>query len=411
MKISVDWLANGRNADRDQAATVCHLRIDVDGTNVTEMRREGIMVIRQAVTVPAIVLAEGLAYRWWTVLYGRGRTTRFRSFREGFALPDIRITPDGQSIAINAEPYTYRNPGVSFLNGASEHVTEAALKKELTRLINDVLKRLRTAVSNSALAEQWDRIRHSEADEQEKAFCVAAGALGVDPYAGDPRTQHLIERSAGIFGDQEELAEFLAGEDLLAGEKALDWFESAEHSLNGYAVLPRLAELGGLATQRPPRPWDLGYEAARELRVKLALRPDDRIPNVRGLGSVLGNDRFRTAENVAPNLRAVVSERMDEPAVILGGRGEASALFTMARALGDVVCFGAKSTAPIMSIDGSYRQAANRACAAEFLAPIAAIKQMKRDGWTEEEIAPEFGVSDEVIRLQLHNEASRAAAH
>jgi Zn-dependent peptidase ImmA (M78 family) len=49
------------------------------------------------------------------------------------------------------------------------------------------------------------------------------------------------------------------------------------------------------------------------------------------------------------------------------------------------------------------RQAAGRAFAAEFLAPIVEVMSMREDGKDLEAIADDFGVSTEVILRQLEN--------
>src|SRR5262245_2601922 len=110
MRISADFLRRGSNATPEEAATVARLRILVGGKNAADARVRGRGSVDHIV-VPAYPLAEGLAYKWWTLAYGRGRTTNLRSMRAGFALPDILITGIGNGLVdVRCAPYVYRNP-------------------------------------------------------------------------------------------------------------------------------------------------------------------------------------------------------------------------------------------------------------------------------------------------------------
>ncbi len=71
-------------------------------------------------------------------------------------------------------------------------------------------------------------------------------------------------------------------------------------------------------------------------------------------------------------------------------------LFAMARAVGDA--------APVKDLHNTVRQAAGRAFAAEFLAPIDEIRSMRDDKHDLVTIANEFSVSTAVIERQLETE-------
>jgi Zn-dependent peptidase ImmA (M78 family) len=57
----------------------------------------------------------------------------------------------------------------------------------------------------------------------------------------------------------------------------------------------------------------------------------------------------------------------------------------------------------VNELHDAYRQAAGRAFAAEFLAPIEEILSMRRDGRDIQTIADEFSTSTAVIDRQLEN--------
>jgi hypothetical protein len=116
MGFSVEFLGRGRNAAPEEAATVARLRIFVGSRNATDLRFPGKRSIVDHVIVSVYPLAESLAYRWWTLIYGRGRTTRLRTMRAGFALPDISITGPGDGfIEVKCEPFIYEIRRLSLL--------------------------------------------------------------------------------------------------------------------------------------------------------------------------------------------------------------------------------------------------------------------------------------------------------
>jgi hypothetical protein len=88
-----------------------------------------------------------------------------------------------------------------------------------------------------------------------------------------------------------------------------------------------------------------------------------------------------------------------------GDSAEAQAqhLFAMARTLGDSACFPDYRLAPINGLHNAYRQAAGRAFAAEFLAPVDEIRSMLGDQHDLITIADTFAVSINVIELQIEN--------
>jgi hypothetical protein len=115
--------------------------------------------------------------------------------------------------------------------------------------------------------------------------------------------------------------------------------------------------------------------------------------------------------NLAPRvdgIRALRSKRPDGLQIHLRNHGDpaeaqAQHLFAMARALGDAACFPDYRLAPINDLHNARRQAAGRAFAAEFLAPLDEIRSMLRDQHDLITIADAFAVSTNVIELQIEN--------
>ena len=77
--------------------------------------------------------------------------------------------------------------------------------------------------------------------------------------------------------------------------------------------------------------------------------------------------------------------------------------FNLARAIGDAVCFLEDGPSVINRLHGAERQAAGRAFAAEFLAPVEAVWGMHEEGYDVGEIAGRFVVDTRVIQHQVEN--------
>src|SRR5436309_1103723 len=72
-----------------------------------------------------------------------------------------------------------------------------------------------------------------------RGLCLAAGALGLDPYSLDDKDARLIEQSATIFKG-EQLREFLSAIQVSSAETALGWIEREEDRLGSRIALPNL---------------------------------------------------------------------------------------------------------------------------------------------------------------------------
>jgi Zn-dependent peptidase ImmA (M78 family) len=87
-----------------------------------------------------------------------------------------------------------------------------------------------------------------------------------------------------------------------------------------------------------------------------------------------------------------------------------SEIFAFTRAIGDAVCFPGTRRAVVNDLHNADRQAAARAFAAEFLAPIDEVLSMWGDGADIATIADELNVSTEVVQRQLENQDRIKAA-
>ncbi len=358
--------------------------------------------------MPAYPIAEGLAKRWWSIIGGRSGSVPLRSFRQGFAVPDIWFNFDGRNIEISVEPFTYDNPPVAFFERAKELVTVSSFEEEAGKFIADVLLQLsREGMSETPLAQRWSDIRKSSQDQDERAFCEAAGALGIDPYTCGESEAQVIERAGRLFAGG-ALQEFLCAQTPGRAETAIKWLAAAESAVGDHGRLPALAGWGSevrtyLADQLSGTAWQQGYAAAQATRQVLQIDTSRVFDNLSSLAAICGNPTFAHARGYVNGLRA--SLRFDGAtagAIISESRFQGPSIFALARAIGDFIVFGDRGRSPITDSQ-SYRQAVGRAFAAEFLAPAEVIARLSKDGLSVEEIAHARGVSEESIMRQIQN--------
>ncbi len=411
MRFSVDWLDDARNAALEERTTVADFRLLLSNQNACLHIEDG--VVSDAVTISLYPLAEGLAHDWWMIFGGRDREVSLLRRRSGYATPEVVMKFDGAVFEARAEQRVYDNPAVRFWTVPAEIMDRASAEAELDRFVGEVGARLEGDGQRDTSAQlRWRRVRASRDDPDEAAFCEAAGALGEDPYAIDRRAAASIE-AAGERFTGEPLTEFLAGSAEIDQSRLLDWVDAAGHRRPNASLVAELRPLGREAAVRAVQPidgpepgWALGYRRARALRRILDLNLGDRFGTFRPLAERLGARSFEVMREVE-GLQALRTDGRDGVHIHLRSLGGSARspnyLFAFSRAVGDAMCFPEPGNAAINELRSAHRQAAGRAFAAEFLAPIDEIRSMRRDGRDTLSIAGDLGVSAAVIEHQEEN--------
>ena len=415
VRFSTEWIDEAPNASAEERATLCRLRLFAADENACVFVNPASSKVFDHVTVPAVHLAEGLATDWWSIFGGRDREHSIRRYRTGFALPDVRFAFDGSTFEVRGDQFSYDNPkNVRFWRIGNEAVSREVAETTLAAFIENAVERLVGAgVSNSEAGLRWSRVSASLADPDERAFCEAAGALDADPYAISEVDERFIEQAAGLFSG-EALIEFLAGAGDARRADLLGWVQSARTRAGEQSCLPELHAAAkridaGSLRGSGERSWATGYRAARALRDAMDIPPHERLTSLAGIAGRMGCPTFAPTPGVA-GIAALVT-RDDEDVRIhvrrrdVGNGDWASQAerFAFARAIGDVVCFRDTQYSVVNGLRSAERQAAGRAFAAEFLAPIDGILDMMNGGCDDDEISGAFHVSPQVIAHQLEN--------
>ena len=426
MRFSVEWLDGAPNACAEERATLCRLRIFVGDENACVFYDPETGETYEHLTVPAVHIAEGIATDWWSIFGGRDLEHSLLLYRNGFALPNVLFKFDGAAFEVAGAQLVYDNPKLRFWQTGTEALSRDVAESVLSEFVDLVVAKLTGEdVVDSEVAICWSRVSRSRDDPEERAFCEAAGAMCVDPYEITDSDASLIE-SAGEWFSDGALIEFLAGIDKRnhAGPQ-----RSRQHDSPGAVILEsiraaearpsdqsRLPELHGLArqiahvTKRAPgeRAWAPSYRAARAFRGAIGTPCDEAPASTRALAEKLGAKRFAPTSGLS-GVAAVVSRDNDDVRIHLRERsgyqwGRWAVNFAFARALGDAVCFPDARRSVVNALHGAERQAAGRAFAAELLAPVGKVLDMRDDGLDIDEISESLNVSSQVIDHQIRNQ-------
>lgn len=415
MRFSLDWHDDAPNASAEERAAVADLKVLLNEVNVcehfSEMASGELQPVDEA-TVSVYPIAEALAFEWWR-LFGR-RDDEFRLFKHrcGYALPDLRLNYDGERVAVTCRAREYANPPILFYRSARQLLLKDVAESNIGGLIDQVIDRLQaSSVSQSALALRWERVRASIGNADERAFCEAAGAMGLDPYRLSDQAADFIEQ-AGTLLEGEALLEFLSGLPVAGAApnrlaELLNWMEDCESRPRYKSRLPLVEDLRRSLSRQNERtghepPWATGYRCARWARSALDAGPGERFRSVGTLARRLDAPNFCSAAPIS-GVRALVQFDQDDVRVHLTRHRPESALFAFGRAVGDAIGNPPVARSVVNDLHDASRQAVGRAFAAEFLAPVDEILSMRADGKDAASIAGEFGVSEEVVERQLQN--------
>jgi hypothetical protein len=389
------WL-EGVLEDDDEARTFARVLVSVGDTLLTRNLSARGGGDSDAVNVPLTPLAQFLAERWWTLLYEPFRSGAGAPFRarhrldvpmHGYVFPKVALCSGGHDTLLTAwrqdpEP----NARIEFLAPAPngpEILARDQVEDVLIDIVETVLDRLRPNGSAYAnLASAWDRVRASIGDQDELAYCMAAGRLGVDPY--DPSSPDLTEftsqLSESVFEDISDAAfvEELFETSKWISDSRARWKAAPTIDVSAFGQLP--------ADQLTLLPWEIGERAAQSLRDNVGFgrdRPKRDLEQLFGGILLAGSASFRQSP---PAIKALIT-REDKLAkvatVARSAREQRFKACTAAYIAWAAIPGEDRAATPAFT----RRQQAARAFAAELLAPRYYLQgRAPRHGFTPDQI-------------------------
>ena len=387
--------------------------------------------LRHGPYVSGYPLAQWLVWNWWRLRWEIGRAPDTDSRRrwdfahgmatvgEGYSWPNITIFSDGVQSFLESQPS--RNPRAVLFRyfGAArrEAVRVAALETAIDGFVRNVLDRLDDRnIRDTNLHRLWNDLKTEREDPEIARLRRLEAQLGYDPDEVDEIRLRAHLRDAATLGEAAvgEMAGDAALDGPLRGRmpSARDVSEVARRS--GFDANPgEVADLADAAVLPPPgevQAWRVGEAAARALRDRMDL--DGQPVSNPGLSGLAGT----TADAISDTLKrsdgvSFVLHRQDGRArVALRSNWETGRRFELARLIGDRVLSRRMNYAGERLFPAtrtySYRQKAQRAFAAEFLSPFAAVDEMLNGDYSEDmqnDAADRFNVSPMTIRTQLVN--------
>ncbi|MGH3772699.1 MAG: ImmA/IrrE family metallo-endopeptidase [Pseudonocardiaceae bacterium] len=411
----------------EHAATWARIKMSVgpDCLTLVEDRDSGSS--RRSIFAPLYPLAEWVVYNWWFLLYhsrparsrldllALGRRDRHcvRAAGDGFLWPNLLIIPEGRETRLLW--YRDREFGefarIRYLSEGEGTRRTGEVERALTVLVTSVLDRLvEQGVTGTPLEKEWSALIALERDERE--YCIAAAKLGLDPFSEAGEFEESIIESAQSL-PQEVLGEFFDSVDPSLIPQAVEWIIDAtlqaERLADASSDQIRLARdaLATISARDVDVPWLLGWRQARAARLSLGLADDSSI-------DMEGFVPLESRVGVDPNVQAVGVAPVDSGRLaVVSGRPlvPSSRRFIQGRALWHRIA----RDEPTFLITTSYThlQKAERAFAAEFLAPAEGIRSqlgVSPGDATQEDlgsVAEYFGVSPLVIEHQIENQLLR----
>lgn len=431
--IEPEWEAAAGVRTPELAATWARLEMRVGWATLTQVEDATSNSVRRSIYVPLYPLAEWIAFNWW---YLRSDTRpgflpehtwsfarrnghnkheaswldhhNLRGAAEGLPWPDLTIIPgvDTTYLAWRGDRSYGSDSKLRFLSSGRAAVSKHLLERALVGLVETVLTRLdEQGVHGTVLQEEWRALQ--ALDKEEAEFCIAAARLGLDPFSLPESVEELILKSAQELSGS-LLEDFLDAATPTQLQEDLDWLAEVSEVIAGSQQ--HTLDLPPVVISRHGRPWERGFYGARQFRSLLDIAPTRRVE----LEPWVAVEHVRLVDRP---LQGVGEEhRHDARVVALAGpRSVPSEAFATARALWRFLSSPPeRGTNFLITSSQTPLQQAERAFAAEFLAPAVGIKQLLGEdagGPVElDEVAAvsqHFQVNDWVVEYQIINQLER----
>jgi hypothetical protein len=437
LKIEFEWIDPAETRGPELRATWASLRISVDGQPITRVYDSRSRSVRENIFVPCYPLAEWLATHWWFLHYEvetPGNSSRagllnrhnLRSGREGFAIPSLSIWPVGETLQLEWHPTRPEHEAVEFISSGLAHVSLDEFDSEMTTFITAVIERLvEFDVTETLLQSEWEQIQNVGTEERE--FCIAAASLGLDPYTLSEDEQESIISIAAVVPEEISLEFFRAAELRSLKAQAQELVDAlADVHANQGELLPLRQVRNGVndSWKGHTLPWLQGYAFAQDLRKYLGLN-GQALRSLHDIAEAFDVPKDEVTKAVierefSETFTAVVASNSNgSPGFLINSGPRETYIhgrsFAFCRGLFEYLSEPRDDAVGLVTQSRSAQQKRNRAFAAEFLAPAAAIRSRLSgelvSGEEIDAVAFDFGVSSEVVRHQVENHRLARIVH
>jgi hypothetical protein len=402
--------------DPDESATFAEVRVCVDATPVSRFLdpTSNQQKVVEGPRVPIIDLVTGLAANWWTLLYEPEKQEgnqifqarhRLDAMMPGSLFPPIALWSGGESLMASVLEPDERFQRYQYVR--TNTPPSWTLDRELTQdglaaLIGAAVSQLdRHKAPGAALRDAWDRVLVSRADEDEAAWCMAAGRLGIDPYRLDG--PDITSLSAGLGDDLfRDLCEAVESDEI---SRSVKWARESIRRLQS-APAVSVRPFGGAPPPDYSHPaWRDGVEAARLVRRRGGL-PLDPKKTVQTLLEGALTDRSSGLQEAPPAIEGLAKRSDHMVKIAVSAPGTAGKRFALCRGA-YLAWVGGQHADIAITAAGTRRQQASRAFAAEIVAPVELLQERASPhGLTQaivDRIASEWQCNPRTIIYQAEN--------
>lgn len=414
------WLAAGSEDRPEFEHTTGDFFLKVGDIHLTRNEDCWARTIRDSVLVSAYPLAFWMAASWWRLcrepLPEQIPSVDWRmshelgAANEGYVWPRVLLASDGEIMQVWAKPTSAEeDQSVRYLNGLERPaaIPLDRFQRRAEMFIDAVLERLSACgLTDTDLHGLWQLIREERADPDQAAYRGLEAEMGYDPgECPEERFRQALALADRVGADTfSELAPVYGVSSVPSPAAAIE--EIAESpGLEGAPCVTIPKE-----ENSPPvaPPWQRAVFAASRVREATgnlrAAIGDDTLCDLLGL-------RTMEAEQWVPTRRrrAALGIRGDDHRIkfILRKRHPIARRFELARFLADYLVVEPEGGQWLASTDlGTARQKFQRAFAAEFLCPIAALREFLQGDYSEsavEDAAEHFQVSQRTVEFLLFN--------
>ena len=369
-------------------------------------------------------LAEWLVWNWWRlrweprpsdeetgVSWQWGFAHHMSSIGEGYVWPNIEIVSDGPFVQLSSSHSTDRHlKAFRYIGAPGEAVAAEAFEEAVREFVHIVIDRLQDAgICDTNLHRLWIDLEREQGAET-YPFRRIEAMLGYDPDEGSQsRIQEQLADTASL--GEDAVAELAAD----AGQRNEAPVRSGEVSewarIYGFDMCvedaAQLDDSGNIPPWGQEKAWHVGYALAQALRAKGNLddKPVDNVVlcELAGTTRSVIQRKSRTTERIS----FALDEDSGRSRIALRSKRGTMRRFDLTRLMADRLFRKSTSESLLPATrSNTYRQKAQRAFAAEFLAPIRAVEEFLNGDVSEEaqnDAAEYFNVSPITIHWQIVN--------
>ena len=421
-EINASWgKAEGNSFEE---ATRANVRIMLGATNLTEYTEE--RVTSESLDIPSYFLAEWIAENWWPLLFEPRKSEddledgpdflsrhSLLTAQHGYALPAIRIVPNGKVINVSARGREVPFADIRFRRSASLMLAREAVAQELKAFVSKTVKSLeKHVVLDTDLQTVWSAVQ--ETTPEEESYCQMIGALGLSPYADNSAIDELLFQLEEVAGERFAM-------DLCLVARPHDFASFVRNATAAKTATEGAPEADLTPLLSVPLPaenfltpaWKRGVQAAQKVRAELGVKNTDPTGGTSllvalGLAPTVGGatpDAELLSDEGMPIVGAVVREE-HKVRVGLLQRGKPQRRFATARAA--YAAWTSESNCGRLLTQAVTRdQQSSRAFAAEMMAPFEFIRGQATKGRLSRDVisdlASELSVAADVVWKQAVN--------